>query len=167
MYSSKQSGFTLIELMIVVAIVGILASLAVSSYQTYTVRSQVAEGIRVATYAKAGITEAFVNRGEAPANRTQSGLTPNATDTQGTYVSAVDIINGEVEITFGNRANAQIAGATLYLTPYETPDRSIVWRCANAPVPAGTQPMGTAGGGTTAAYTASTVANQFLPSSCR
>lgn len=162
-----QQGFTLIELMIVVAIIGILSSLAITAYQTYTIRAQVAEGLKIATNAKAGISEVFIDRGEAPVNRTAAGLTQNATDTSGNYVTEVEIDNGRIGVTFGNRANATIAGQTLYLTPYETRDLGVVWRCGNAPEFTGLQPMGTSGGGNTAVYAASTVDNRYLPSTCR
>ncbi len=164
---SQQSGFTLIELMIVVAIIGILSALAITSYQTYTVRAQVAEGIRVATSAKGSIVEAYVDRGEAPVDRAESGMSPNPGDTEGNYVSSVIVENGRVGVTFGNNASVQIAGLIVYLTPYETPDGSVVWRCGAAAEPAGLQPMGTSGGGVAASYAASTVDDRFLPSSCR
>ena len=165
--NKSQQGFTLIELMIVVAIIGILSSLAITAFQTYTIRAQVAEGLKIATNAKAGISEVFIDRGEAPANRSQAGLTTNATDTSGKFVTAVEIDNGRIGVTFGNDANATIAGQTLYLTPYESGDLGVVWRCGNAPEYTGLQPMGTSGGGNAAVYTASTVDNRYLPSTCR
>ncbi len=163
----RQSGFTLIELMIVVAIVGILSSLAITAYQTYSIRAQIAEGISIATNAKAGISESFVDRGQAPANRSVAGLTANAVDTSGTYVTAVEIENGRIGVTFGNKANAAITNQILYLTPYETGDLGVVWRCGSAPNSAGLQTMGTDGGGTAAVYAPSTVDSRYLPQACR
>ena len=163
----QQQGFTLIELMIVVAIIGILASLAITAFQTYTIRAQVAEGISIATNAKAGIVDAFVDAGEAPANRLVAGMSDYAVDTSGRYVTAVDVDDGRVAVTFGNEANVAIAGAILYLTPYETNDLSIVWRCGNADAPAGLNPMGTSGGGAASVFAASTLDNRYLPTSCR
>ena len=82
-----QKGFTLIELMIVVAIIGILAAIAIPAYQDYTIRAQVSEGMNLAAAAKAAVAETFLNRGTAPVNRTRPVCRPTATDTSGKYVS--------------------------------------------------------------------------------
>jgi type IV pilus assembly protein PilA len=164
---SREDGFTLIELMIVVAIISMLASLGIPIYQDYAIRAQVTEGVNLSTHAKAPIAEAFLNSGEAPTNRTEAGLTPNPTDTQGKYVASVDINNGVVIVTFGNEANAQIAGLTFTLTPYETNNLGVVWRCGTAPAAVGLTLMGTSGGGNAAVYVAPTVPPQYMPASCR
>jgi type IV pilus assembly protein PilA len=162
----QHAGFTLIELMIVVAIIGILAAIAIPAYQNYTVRAQVAEGINMTAFAKARIADAFLNDGEAPADRLAAGLTANPADTSGKYVSALDVDNGVLVITFGNEANAAISGLDLTVTPYETPERGIVWRCGTAPAPTATL-LGASSGGNTSTYTAPTVLDRYLPAPCR
>src|SRR5262245_49575418 len=108
-----QKGFTLIELMIVVAIIGILAAIAIPAYQDYTIRAQVSEGLNLAAAAKAAIAETYLNRGTAPATRTAAGMSANAVDTQGKYVSSVEVTNGVITVTYGNSANTAINAATL------------------------------------------------------
>jgi type IV pilus assembly protein PilA len=170
-----QKGFTLIELMIVVAIIGILAAIAIPAYQDYTIRAQVSEGMNLAAAAKAAVAESFLNRGEAPATRTEAGMSALATDTSGKYVTQVAIANGTILITYGNDANAVIDGMTLGLTPYETPDLSVAWKCGGADIPQGVggdlNPMGTAGGGNAAVPDSGTLDDvdfhKYLPAACR
>ena len=155
-----QQGFTLIELMIVVAIIGILAAVAIPAYQDYTIRSQVTEGLSLAAAAKAAVAESFANTGTAPATRTVAGMTATATDTRGNYVTGVEIANGAITITYGNRANAVIATQTVTLTPYVSTDNSVAWRCQLAAAPTAALMPGTA-------YAAGSVPARFLPSTCR
>ena len=159
---NKNSGFTLIELMSVVAIIGILASLAISAYETYTVRTQVTEGINMAGGAKVPIVDAYTNDGIAPASRIEAGMSADPTDTSGSYVSQVSISNGRVDILYGGpKAHADIVGETLSLTPYVTAGRTVIWRCGNAPDPGGNL----INGGD--AHVLPTVENRYLPNSCR
>ena len=167
MTKKVQQGFTLIELMIVVAIIGILAAIAIPAYQDYTIRSQVSEGLTLAAAAKAAVAESFSDRGEAPADREAAGMTATATDTSGKYVESVEVTNGTITITYGNEVNAVVDAETLTLTPYESVDLSVVWRCGNAPAPANTVELGTAGAGVTAAYVAPSLLDKYMPSSCR
>ena len=149
--------------MIVVAIIGILSSLAISAYQTYTIRAQITEGLNMAAGAKVPIADAYTNDGTAPVDRAAAGLTPNPTDTRGNYVSQVAIANGRVDITFGGpKAHAQIVGDTVSLTPYETAGNTIVWRCGNAAAPAGGALL--TGG---ANHQNATVEPRYLPTVCR
>ena len=159
---NRSRGFTLIELMIVVAIIGILASLAVAAYQTYTVRSQISEGINFAAGARVPIVDAYTNGGVAPANRAATGMTPLATDSRGSYVSSVEITNGRIDITFGGPlAHQDIIGQTVSVTPYETADNTVVWRCGNAPAPAGSLLTGGA------RHVAPSLDVRYLPGNCR
>jgi type IV pilus assembly protein PilA len=165
--ATRPSGFTLIELMIVVAIVGILAAIAIPAYQTYVIRAQVAEGINMVAFGKASIADAFLNSGEAPATRASAGLTPTPEDTNGKYVESVDIDDGVLVVVFGHEANVQIHGLTVTLTPYETPELGVVWTCGASPAPSGLSLLGTAGGGNAAERLEPTVPLHYLPATCR
>lgn len=161
-----QKGFTLIELMIVVAIIGILAAIAIPAYQDYTIRAQVSEGMNLAAAAKAAVAESYLNRGVAPLNRTAAGMSATATDTNGKYVTGVNVVNGVIQITYGYEANARINTQTLFLVPHVTQDGSVAWQCGGAGVPqgvSGLMPGAVLGGGTLA--TANFV--RYLPSACR
>jgi type IV pilus assembly protein PilA len=161
----KQKGFTLIELMIVVAIIGILAAIAIPAYQDYTIRSQISEGLTLAGAAKAAVAETFSQSGLPPSNREVAGMSATATDTNGKYVSSVEVTNGSLIITYNTpEANSKIRGSTLQITPYETPDASVAWRCGSAPVPAGAP--NTLGNGV-ATYAAGNVISKYLPKACR
>jgi len=163
---NRNAGFTLIELMIVVAIIGILAAIAIPAYQDYTIRAQVSEGVNMASNVKVQVVDSYVQRGRSPDTRAEAGLTAVATDTQGTYVASVEVTNGTVTVTFGNNAHSEIDGETLVLVPYETAERSVLWRCGLANPPAGLSVMGSVAGDP-APSPATTIPARFLPSACR
>jgi type IV pilus assembly protein PilA len=168
-----QKGFTLIELMIVVAIIGILAAIAIPAYQDYTIRSQVSEGLTLAGAAKAAVAESFSQTGIAPANREVAGMSPLGTDTAGKYVTSVDVAAGVITILYGNEANAKIAGGganSVSLTPYESADASVIWRCGNAVDPMSNNgAVGLLGYNAAgpAVYAPATIEAKYLPKACR
>jgi len=159
MSRSMQRGFTLIELMIVVAIIGILAAIAIPAYQDYTVRSQVTEGLNLASDLKAGVAESFAQMGTWPANNNSLGITQTKS---GKYVSSVTVGTGSITITYGGvQANANINGKTLVLEPRTSANGDVIWNCGfKAPVGSTLAATGSAG-------SASTITAKYLPNACR
>ena len=141
-----QKGFTLIELMIVVAIIAILAAIAIPAYQDYTIRSQVSEGPVLADGAKTAVAEFFQNNGRFPPNNTSAGLAA-AGSIKGQYVSSITITanTGLITAAYGGpKASQKIpTGSTLTLSPI-TNGGSIQWTCKSA-----------------------TLKTNYIPSSCR
>jgi len=140
---STQKGFTLLELMIVVAIIGILASVAIPAYQSYSIRAQVTEGLMLLSKAKTAVNETFQTDGVLPNDNAEAGLSaPNASF--GNYVVRIEVIaGGIIEAEFGNRAHTEIAGQVLQMTPDITNPGAMAWDCSS---PA--------------------IGNRFLPDSC-
>ncbi|PLX57875.1 MAG: prepilin-type cleavage/methylation domain-containing protein, partial [Chromatiales bacterium] len=132
MMKKVQKGFTLIELMIVVAIIGILAAIAIPAYQDYTIRSQVSEGLNLAGAVKAAVAERYSQTGVWPTTLTELGIVDAGgaeTPPTGKYVTSVDMVGpGTIQITYGNQANAAIAAETLALQAFLSPNQDLVWR---------------------------------------
>ena len=162
-----ENGFTLIELMVVVAIIAILASLALSAYQTYTIRAQVAEAVNFGGHAKVPIVDSFLTLGRPPANRAEAGMTVPPTDTSGSFVSQVDVVDGRVDIMMGNNAHADVFGNIFSFTPYVTTGGNIIWRCGAEPAPGAGAVLMSDGGGNSAAYLPPTLPDRYLPRNCR
>ena len=122
---SVQKGFTLIELMIVVAIIGILAAVALPAYQDYTKRSHVSEGMALGSGAKSSVTEFYSSMGRFPASNASAGLAAD-TDIKGNAVTKVTVgTGGLITITY----NAKVEdGKTLLLSP-STGAGSVIWKC--------------------------------------
>lgn len=173
MLKQVQKGFTLIELMIVVAIIGILAAIAIPAYQDYTIRSQITEGLNLASSIKAEVAEFYANNGSWPtALGTGAGtLGKAATEIpSGKYVSSIAINTaGTIVATYSNtggrQANANINGLTLALQPRLSANNDVVWLCGqNVPAIATLTDPATAA---PAATGLTTVPNKYLPANCR
>jgi type IV pilus assembly protein PilA len=162
MLKKVQQGFTLIELMIVVAIIGILAAIAIPAYQNYTIRSQVTEGLSLADGWKTGIAEFYAQNGTFPTTaNTTGGPTAMiaAGATTGKYVSGVIVgpAAGQIVITYGLQANAKIAAQTLDISPGLSANNDVIWVCGKAAVPVGA--VGVPADN-------SSVLPQYLPAAC-
>ena len=121
-----HKGFTLIELMIVVAIIGILAAIALPAYQDYTIRSKVTEGLSLVAAAKTAVAETYASNGAYPADNAGAGLSA-ATAIKGKYVTSVTVTNGVITIVFQN-TNAAMNAGTIALTPTDNVG-SLGWSC--------------------------------------
>ncbi|WP_243041754.1 pilin [Dyella sedimenti] len=143
-----QKGFTLIELMIVVAIIAILAAIAIPAYQDYTIRSQVSEGLSLADGAKTALAEYYSNKGQFPTSNGSAGLAA-AASINGNYVSQVDggTTQGQIQVSYGGpKANAKLsAGPAVLILSAITNAGSVQWTCKAG----------------------ANLSTKYLPSSCR
>lgn len=147
-----------------VAAVGIVAAIAIPAYQDYTIRSQVTEGLNLASPAKVAVAESFATLGRLPKDRRAAGLPPSPEATTARYVDTVDVAEGVITITFGKAANAKIRGKTLSIVPVVTNGSDLGWRCGYAGIPAAARPPGT---GDAANPIGTTIEPKYLPSLCR
>ncbi|MBW3922891.1 pilin [Neisseria meningitidis] len=160
--NTLQKGFTLIELMIVIAIVGILAAVALPAYQDYTARAQVSEAILLAEGQKSAVTEYYLNHGEWPGNNTSAGVATSA-DIKGKYVQSVTVANGVVTAQMASSGvNKEIQGRKLSLWA-KRQNGSVKWFCGQ-PVERNAKATADA---VTAANGNEKIDTKHLPSTCR
>ena len=143
-----QQGFTLIELMIVVAIVGILAAIAIPSYQDYTVRSKITEGINAVDAAKTSVSEFYTSQGHMPANAASAGITsPSTKIINGlTYTMTTGGQSATLALAFNAIGGSVTSGQTLVYAGYGS-STGVVWTCTNG--------------------AASQIASKYKPANCR
>lgn len=138
-------GFTLIELMIVVAILGILLGIAIPAYQDYVGRSKVAEAFSLASYVKPKIDDYYRHFGTFPADNEAAGIPP-ADKLIGHYVGSVSVDEGAINITFRKQhLHPALRGRVLTVRPLVvkgSPESPIAWSCGNAEAPAGMKVIG-------------------------
>ncbi|HFB3083014.1 TPA: pilin [Neisseria gonorrhoeae] len=163
--NTLQKGFTLIELMIVIAIVGILAAVALPAYQDYTARAQVSEAILLAEGQKSAVTEYYLNHGKWPEDNTSAGVA-NPTDIKGKYVESVTVTNGVVTAQMKpSGVNNEIQGKRLSLWAKRQAG-SVKWFCGQ-PVTRDAGNAGKADDVTKAGNDNEKINTKHLPSTCR
>ncbi|HGF8777851.1 TPA: pilin [Neisseria meningitidis] len=162
--NTLQKGFTLIELMIVIAIVGILAAVALPAYQDYTARAQVSEAILLAEGQKSAVTEYYLNHGIWPGDNSSAGVATSS-EIKGKYVEKVEVAKGVITATMlSTGVNKEIQGKKLSLWA-KRQDGSVKWFCGQ-PVERADK-AGTNNDEVTAATGNEEIDTKHLPSTCR
>ena len=143
-YAQSLNGFTLIELMIVVAILGILATITVPVFKDRIIKAQITEAIEISALAKEAIVAFRKKTGEIPGDNYTAGI-PEPRKIIGNYVAGLEIKGGAINITLGNRVHKNIDGKILTIRPAYVADEKVVpiaWVCGDASVPDGMQVQG-------------------------
>jgi type IV pilus assembly protein PilA len=157
---NKVQGFTLIELMIVIAIIGVLATVAMPTYQERVIRVQVGEATGLAEFAKEGIAAYYRANKRMPKNNAEAGLPP-ADKIIGNYVTGLEVADGAIHVTLGNRINRNAAGKVFSIRPAVVaayPQIPIAWNCGVATPPANMKAFG---------ENRTSLAAPYLPVDCR
>jgi len=147
---ATQKGFTLIELMIVIAIIGILAAIAIPAYQDYTIRAQVTEGASLADGVKVAMQDYYAQHGTFPTSLTGTDAASGLNFTgavSGQYVGDVSTPGlGKIVVLYGNRANAKLYGSKLEIYAALNSNQDIVWICGQQAIVNTSGTISTVGG---------------------
>lgn len=160
MNAPLDRGFTLVELMVVVAILGILSAIALPTYQDYSIRAQIAESLTLTAEIQQRVIEHYRTRGRFPRNNADGGM-PLPEQLLGNYVARVDVADGAVHVELGQKVNQIVRGRVLTLRPIivsGSPASPPSWLCGRASAPDGMEPVG---------EDRTTLDDRFLPTVCR
>jgi prepilin-type N-terminal cleavage/methylation domain-containing protein len=162
---APSNGFTVIELVLAIAVTSILAAVVVSAIRTHGIRTQIMSGIDLASPWETVVESSFRTSGQVP--RTWEDLGAGSQIVSSLHVEGIHLADGRIDIVYGNEAASAIAGRRLSLTPYETASQEIIWVCGSHIPELGLQPLGFASGGSQATQVPPTVAARYLPAECR
>jgi hypothetical protein len=162
--NASERGLATIEVVVALAVTLLMLSLLFSAVDTYLVRKQVAESLTLAQPLQHRVAHIFRSSGEPPGD---DGGGWTAEVRGNTYVDAIDIVDGRIDLRFGRAADAAIAGRVLSLTPFETADLEIVWVCGSAAPGVGLHPLGFSGGSRQAVQAPTSIEPRYLPPACR
>jgi type IV pilus assembly protein PilA len=148
----------------IVPVIGILAAIAIPAYQDYTIRAQVSEGLNLASQAKTGVAETYALTDSFPGSNTDARVAA-AERLAGNYTSGVTVLTGgQIRITYGNLAHVNIAGDTLFLTPFVDAAGGIAWQCGNFDL---RDTVLDRSAGAASPLNGGTLEQQYRPSNCR
>jgi type IV pilus assembly protein PilA len=145
MQKSTAAGFTILELMVVLVVIAILATLALPSFEYKNTRVQINESLELIKTPKESINLFYLDSKKFPRNNIEAGI-PKPEFLIGNYVQRVDVINGSLQLTFGNKASARLKNMKLTLRPMvvkDSPESPISWVCGHSGVPEGMIAIGT------------------------